>query len=284
MITIDTLDKISTNDISTAFSEAFKNYEVQISKEELLAMLQRRGFVPQLSFGAFDRGKLVSFTLNGIGTYNGIKTAYDTGTGTLEAYRGKGLASMIFKTAVPVLKEAGINQYLLEVLQNNQKAVSVYKNLHFKVIRELNYFTSPKVDIRLNSSKLPDKVTLKTVTVDQLKLNNNFWDFTPSWQNSFESINRCLDNFRIFGAFYKEKLLGYGVFEPGSGDITQIAVNKTYRRQGIGTSLLNEMIKISQSSSIKVINAEISCTEMLHFLEANNILLKGKQFEMIKQL
>lgn len=284
MISIQPLDKISFDTIFKAFTEAFRSYEFQLNKEGLQAMLHRRGFVPGLSFGAFENDNLVSFTLNGIGYYNGIKTAYDTGTGTLEAYRGKGLASKIFKTAVPYLKEAGMVQYVLEVLQHNPNAVSVYRKLGFKVSQEFNYFMSANADVKLTAIKLPPELTVKETSLEKLKDISEFWDFTPSWQNSFEAINRCLSDFKIFGVFHGHKLVGYGVFEPRSGDITQIAVDQDYRRQGIGSALLKKMIKINQSASVKLINSEITSTAMLHFLEANGISLKGKQFEMIKEI
>jgi ribosomal protein S18 acetylase RimI-like enzyme len=80
-----------------------------------------------LSFGAFKNEDLLAFTFNGIGEYHGIKTAYDTGTGTLKEYRGQGLAKCIFQHSLPFLEEAGIRQYLLEVLQHNEGAVALYK-------------------------------------------------------------------------------------------------------------------------------------------------------------
>lgn len=116
-----------------AFSQAFADYEVQINGAQLRRMLKRRGFDARLSFAAFDGDRIAAFTLNGIGNYDGLPTAYDTGTGTLEAYRGQGLATRIFEHSIPYLKEAGIGRYLLEVLQHNTKAVSVYRKLGFDV-------------------------------------------------------------------------------------------------------------------------------------------------------
>ena len=138
--TIKSLKSISFNILFDAFNKAFKDYEIQFNEQELSSMLKRRGFIPELSFGAFDNGKLISFTFNGIGYYNGIYTAYDTGTGTVTEHRGMGLAAKIFNHSIPFLKEAGVSQYLLEVLQHNTKAVSLYKKLGFKVSREFNYF------------------------------------------------------------------------------------------------------------------------------------------------
>ncbi len=151
METIRSLENISNDVLFEAFQEAFKDYEMQLSQSELELMLQRRGFTPELSFGAFSDEKLVSFTFNGTGSFNDLLTAYDTGTGTIEEYRGKGLASRIFKYSIPHLKNAGISQYLLEVLQHNSNAVSLYKKLGFEISREFNYFMESSSQLRFPS-------------------------------------------------------------------------------------------------------------------------------------
>jgi ribosomal protein S18 acetylase RimI-like enzyme len=284
MLKIESLDKISFDVIYAAFNEAFKDYEVQINKDEFRVMLKRRGFVPELSFGAFENNKLVSFTLNGTGSYNGKKTAYDTGTGTIEAYRGKGIASNIFTNSIPFLKEAGISHYLLEVLQHNTGAVSVYKKLGFIVSREFNYFKQNNAEVSLLPKDLPVTFSIKEISIDNIDRFEKFWDFNPSWQNSIEAIRRCVTDFKIIGAYQKIKPVGYCIIEPNSGDITQIAVDKLHRRKGIGTALLCEAVRRNCHSSVKVINSEISCQAMTFFLEANSIPLKGKQYEMIKNL
>jgi ribosomal protein S18 acetylase RimI-like enzyme len=281
---IESLNKISFDTLYTTFNEAFGSYEVHINKDELRIMLKRRGYVPELSFGAFENNILVSFTLNGIGYYNGQKTAYDTGTGTIEAFRGKGIASRIFSDSIPFLKAAGISQYLLEVLQHNTSAVSVYKRLGFIVSREFNYFKQNNTEVKLLAKDLPATFSIKEISLDNIDLFIRFWDFNPSWQNSFEAIQRCVTDFKIIGTYQKQKLVGYCIFEPNSGDITQIAIDKAYRRKGVGSALLNETLKHNQHSSVKIINSEITCKEMTAFLESKNIPLKGKQFEMIKKL
>jgi len=86
------------------------------------------------------------------------------------------------------------------------------------------------------------------------------------------------------GAFAENKLAGYCVFEPTSGDITQIAVDKQYRRKGIATSLLHEIMNINKNDAVKIINTDISCRSITDFLAAKNITPTGKQFEMVKEL
>ncbi len=278
---IKSLSGVEFDVLAEAFGAAFATYEVQISPKELRTMLRRRGFDPALSFAAFDSGgRVAGVTLNGIGAFDGVPTAYDTGTGTLPEHRGKGFATQIFEASLPHLRAAGVAQYLLEVLQHNTAAVSVYRRLGFEVSREFNYFRGqpsaiPSVGMRVASVALAE---IRGIA-------EKFWDFTPSWQNSFEAIERAPKDFITLGAFDGDRLVGYVIFEPAAGDITQIAVAESHRRQGIGSALLGEMLRQNRASGIKCINTEIGRDETLAgFLQALSIPLAGKQFEMIKRL
>lgn len=283
-IKVKSLKDIHFDVIYEAFDQAFANYELQINKVQLQTMLKRRGFDPELSFAAFDGDKIVAFTLNGIGDFKGIRTAYDTGTGTLKEYQGQGLATQVFEYSIPFLREAGIKQYLLEVLQHNTKAVSVYRNLGFAVTREFYYSMQTNEHISNLIKESDTLYSVKRISTDQLDLFTELWDFTPSWQNSFESIQRTVDDFICLGVFVDGRIVGYCVFEPISGDLTQIAVDKKYRRKGIASLLLKEILNLNKNSILKIVNTDVSCDSMTNFIKAKNLEVKGKQFEMIRKI
>ncbi|HPV56651.1 MAG TPA: GNAT family N-acetyltransferase, partial [Tenuifilaceae bacterium] len=92
------------------------------------------------------------------------------------------------------------------------------------------------------------------------------------------------EDFLIVGVKKGSALVGYGILEPSSGDITQIAVDKNHRRKGVASAILKELLKRNSCTSVKLINADISCVAITKLLEENGILLKGKQFEMIRKL
>ncbi|WP_029904988.1 GNAT family N-acetyltransferase [Prevotella sp. 10(H)] len=280
---IKLLSNISFDTIFEGFSMAFAEYEMQRDKAQLQTMLKRRGFNPDLSFAAFHGEKIVAFTLNGTGNYNGISTAYDTGTGTLKEYREQGLATRIFEYSIPYLREAGLKQYLLEVLQHNTKAVSVYRNLGFEITREFYYSSQNNEEIN-NGKDFDPSYTVNPINIEMLKSFTAFWDFVPSWQNSFDSIQRTADDFIFLGVIIDDRIAGYCAFEPVSGDITQIAVDKKYRRKGVASLLLNEMIKLNKNSALKIVNSDILCDSITGFIKAKNIEVKGKQFEMIRKI
>lgn len=281
---IKSLSETDFGVIFHAFNQAFADYEIQLDRQQLRTMVKRRGFNPGLSFAAFEGNEIVAFTLNGTGNFNGIATAYDTGTGTLKGYRGKGLATKIFEYSIPFLREQNIKQYLLEVLQHNTKAVSVYKNIGFEVSREFNYFRQENEKIKndIKTSDIP--CSIKQINIGDFDFLPDFWDFYPSWQNSFESINRASNDFVSLGAFIGNKLAGYCVFEPASGDITQIAVDKQCRREGIASLLLKEVVCLNKNDAVKVINTDISCSSITAFLKSKNIEITGMQYEMIREM
>jgi ribosomal protein S18 acetylase RimI-like enzyme len=167
------------------------------------------------------------------------------------------------------------------VLQHNDKAISVYKKLGFEVSREFNYFVNEAKMLTIINKELSKDYAIKQITVDDLGAVTMFWDFAPSWQNSFASIFRSQNDFIVLGAYRENHLVGYGIFEPTTGDITQLAVHKLHRRKGIGSALLKEMVNRNKHSNIKAINTEIGCENISQFFEVNGLPLKGKQYEMV---
>ena len=279
---IKSLTSLSFQEIYDSFAAAFADYDMPMrSPEQLKQMLDRRGMVSELSFGAFDGDRLVSFTFNGIGEWNGMKTAYDTGTGTVKEYRGQGLAKQIFRDSVPVLKEQGVKQYLLEVLQHNDKAIPLYTNQGFEVSREFDYFVGNKNEMEFSESMEIEGFVIKEIPDLQEELFCSWFDFQPSWQNSFDSIHRGRKYFRFFGGYIYEKLVAFGVVECNEGDISLIAVDPEYRRKGIGTEILRKLFSEITEDGFKIINTDSSCESVKGFLESMGMEREGGQYEML---
>jgi len=284
MIQIKSLKDISFEQLYETFEQAFAEYEVQLTANQFRNMLQRRGYNSELSFGAFDNDRLVSFTCNGIGQFIGIKTAYDTGTGTLKEYRGQGLAGQIFQYSLPYLRNAGVVQYLLEVLKHNETAVSVYKKQGFEVVREFSYFTADINDIQMSKRDENQDISITTSNLDSIKTLFSWFEFEPSWQNSFESISRQSESFVIKITHIDNSPVGFCVFEPFSGDISLIAVHPQYRRKGIATMLLENILADFKISGLKLINTDNQYPPISQWANSIGLIKRGEQFEMVLYL
>lgn len=276
------MERTDFDAIFRGFENAFADYEIHFDKEEVRSMLTRRGYAPCLSFAAFEGEEIVAFTLNGIGMFNGIPTAYDTGTGTSAGCRGRGLAGKIFTHSLPYLKAAGIGQYLLEVLQNNRKAIGVYRGMGFQTVREFDCFRQKISEIcsRPAAVRTDADIRIEPIDVDAVRRVQSYADFCPSWQNSMESIERGRACLTCIGAFCTETPVGYCVFDRETGDLTQIAVKNEYRRKGIATQLLRQAASQMTTGFIKVLNIPTDDTALHQFLHSNGIPLMNKQFEM----
>ncbi|MBN1163660.1 MAG: GNAT family N-acetyltransferase [Candidatus Krumholzibacteriota bacterium] len=286
MVTIKPLSGISIDKVYEAFKKAFSDYveTLALSRAQLQYLLERRGNNLDLSFGAFQNGELVGFTLNGIGPWNGRLTAYDTGTGVIKEFRQQGIATRLFNESLPVLRENNIKQYLLEVIRTNGSAYKLYKKAGFKETRQFDYYICSRDQVVIRKGKLNHTFPLKEIERPDWDLFSTFWDFYPSWQNSIDSIKRKLDHFKILGAFEGNDPVGYGIIEPASGDIPQLGIDPGYRRKGLATTLLHRLLGYCVSDQIKMINACVSCDPLREFARSLKLIPGPGQYEMLKKL
>ncbi len=269
--------------IHGASIKAYEDYPipVSLSAPELSYMLERRGYDSTISVGAFDKDDLVGFIFNGIGEWNGRLTAYDTGTGLIKEYRRRGIATKLFDASLPLLRQRDVKQYLLEVLQTNKAAYELYCKKGFKVTRKFDCFVSPVADIRIHEGKLNEKFHIQTIEKPDWELLSSFWEFSPSWQNSIDSLKRKIKYLTILGAFENAYLTGFGIIENHTGDIPQIGIRDSYRRNGIATNLLKALLEYSVSDEVRIINSSSDYEPFRLFAESINIAQGLGQYEML---
>lgn len=278
---------LSPDDFSAlhaALLEAFSDYIVpfQLTEAQFQNHIAVNAVDVNNSVGAFtDDGKMVGFTLNGFGLWNGKATVYDAGTGVVPAFRGKGIGGEIFEFMTPALKQKGSEQILLEVISKNEKAVQLYRRLGFEETRRLLIFEQEKsFDYDSDGNFI-----VREITEPNWKLLKNFWDGNTSWQNSIEALERGLAQKTVLGAFQGEAPIGYGIIFPKSRNLAQIAVDKNYRRRGVASRLLAEMQKaVEKDKPLRVTNVDENLKCAVDFLKNRNFSETLSQFEMIKTL
>lgn len=284
MFTYKTLENTNIEMIYQTFVSAFSDYKVKIDLPlwKFQQMLQRRGYVSQISIGAFKNEELVGFVLNGFRNWNGNSTVYDIGTGVIGEYRKQGITSTMLLSIRELIKEKEVEQYLLEVIQSNTSAIELYKKQGFEVIRNFACF-------QLDKNKYRTMITYKVEHVDRMNSTNwkqlmELWDFTPSWQNSIDSINAASDAFIYSIIRFDDVIVGYGIIDKKTGDIPQIAVNKNYRRKGIGRSIVTDLLKNTETHKVSVLNVDDTSKATKDFLFELGFEYIIGQYEMISKL
>ncbi|MHB0969513.1 MAG: GNAT family N-acetyltransferase [Thermoanaerobaculia bacterium] len=270
--------------IHRAWLEGFGDYAVrlELSEEQLREMIRRRGYVPEASAGVFEGTRLVAFTLNGLGTWSGRPTAYDTGTAVVPEYRRRGLGREMMQALIPQLRSCGTQTYLLEVLEENRGAVALYEREGFAVSRRLRCFTLDHS--ALKSGPHGSHVELREARTDWDAF-AAFWDWQPSWQNSIASISRSRAIHRTIAAYAGPSCVGYAVFFPETQDLAQIAVARDSRHRGVGMKLLTAAIEaVPGGRPLRILNIDGSATGVLDFFARAGAKPLVDQLEMTRQL
>ena len=279
-----TLESTAIEILHQTFLSAFSDYQVKVDLPfwKFQKFLQRRGYVTEISVGAFKNQVLVGFVLNGFRNWNGKLTAYDAGTGVIGEYREQGITSNMLLSIRALLKEKKAEQYLLEVIQSNTSALQLYKKQGFEIIRHLACF-------QLDKNEYIPMTTYKVQHVDKIDSTNwkqfiEFWDFSPSWQNSIDSIRAVPDTFIVSIVRFDDTIVGYGMIDKKTGDIPQIAVNKHHRRKGIARSIVTDLLKNTESNKVGVLNVDDQSKPMKDFLLVLGFEYVIGQYEMILKL
>jgi ribosomal protein S18 acetylase RimI-like enzyme len=257
-----TVDDFET--VHAAFVEAFSDYVVTLAptREQLLEMLTRRAYVPETSVGVFDGERMVAFTLNGV---DGAM-AYDTGTGVVPSHRRQGLGLAMMDHVVRTLRARGCTRYLLEVIDTNTAAISLYRSQQFVETRGLQCWSYPASNDD------------ESLTLSERDIHDEWCDVAPSWQNSTASIRRARQPHLTVGNDD-----GYVVLFPATGDVPQLAVRPEARRRGAGTLLLRQAAARS-SAPLRIVNVDDGAAGIGAFLTAAGATRTVRQLEMIRPL
>jgi ribosomal protein S18 acetylase RimI-like enzyme len=275
---------VSFGELHKTFNNAFTDYAVDVSYMSAEVMRKRaikNGYDPTLSVGIFDENKLVGFTLVGIDYHYYKPAAFDIMTGMVKEYRGKGYASKMFHFIKPKLQEKNIEVFYLEVLQENNSAIRAYQKAGFKIIRKLDCFS---LNIRNFQTIEKVRIPLLFKYADKYKINayETYADWTPSWENSFQSIKRIPDELLIIEAEYSIHKVGLVVYYPTLNWIMTLLVDPKFRRMGVGSTLMKKLIDEinGKSDNVKFLNIQSEDEDLIGFLKASGFTLLTGQFEM----
>lgn len=262
------LNKVRSNELIGVFNSAFTEYfvKIELNEQSFSNKILSENIDLEKSVGAFFNNKLVGFIL--IGTEKGI--AYNGGTGVLPEFRGNLLSRKMYGFILPKLKLENIHSHQLEVITENFPAIKTYEKTGFKIVRTLVCFKG-----KISVSKVNEEIEIKILEDIDENLFPTFWNSQPSWQNSLSAIERTKKLHKIIGAFCKNKLVGYLIYTE-NGRVKQFAVNKDFRRLGIGQTLFSQL----NNKEIVITNIDKDDTETVSFLNKIGLNPFLEQFEM----
>lgn len=288
-IRFDSLEGAGEEVLHAAFLSAFSDYEVpvRLSVEELRALRLRRGVSLAESLGAFDGRELVGFLLTGTGTWEGRRCAYDSGTGVVPAWRGRGLSKALVAETAARLAASGFEYWLLEVLVANEKAIRSYAGAGFTNRRRFSVREGalPDASARWQAAAAAAAVEIAERDGFEPRRIAGFRDWEPSWQNSDASVAREPGRLLVLEAREPgaEEVLGTVVATAG-GSIAQLAVAPARRRRGIGRALLLALAARVPGGRLRYVNVQSDDGASLGLLSSLGLGGELEQWEMGREL
>ncbi len=268
-----------------AFQLAFTDYQLpfQLNLQEF-----RKKFIEKLninmdySVAAVVDNHIVGFLYTNVGEYEGKLTAYNGGTGVVPNYRGMALVKKMYEFILPRFKSIGIQQCLLEVLTSNKAAIKSYYKVGFKKSRYLKCFNLKEHPKMLAKNKLKCAITL----IDPPKFGEKDWSnlkafssFSTSYLDNINLLLHNLMNERIITAKHQGKVVGYAIFQE-NGRISTIAVDKLFRRCGIGSALIEFMYQHSSKKRLTVVNIAEQAVPLIKFFTKLGFVNQVDQYEL----
>ncbi|MEK6375223.1 MAG: GNAT family N-acetyltransferase [Acidobacteriota bacterium] len=286
MIKIRSLKGIDYDVMAEAFNDAFSDYAVpaKYTVEYLRDLVLRRGYRPDLAVGAFDGARLVGFVFNCLDG----DAAYNSGTGTVISHRRRGIARQLMQRSIETLPA---KRYILEVIETNERAAALYRDLGFVETRRVQCWTYDPAVIPSREDgegspahmrSAPDhggSLALFGARDDtRLELIRSWYDVAPAWQNEVASIRRANEPYAVVG---DER--GAAVVFPSNGDVPLLAVAPEYRRKGIGRALL-EAAAATAGKRLRIMNIDDRDAGIAAFLEKCGAQKMIRQIEMVREL
>lgn len=282
---IQQLEGLSITELNKTFNRAFKDYvlPMHVTVNQLAENIRRDGIDFRHSVGAFSKAQLVGFILNSLEDWNGVKTAYNGGTGVVPEFRGKHLTQQLYDYIIPHLQAAGARQCLLEVIASNQIAIRAYKSAGFEQRRVFTCYKARLEAIPLLAPEELPGIVFREMGLPDWGQVTTFWDYTPSWQYSIASVKRLSGKISVLGAFDQDQLVGYAAIIRHANRVAQFAVAPSYRGRGIGHGLFYHLA-CKATAPLVVINVEDGCASANKFLKAMGFTCFIKQYEMYRPL
>ncbi len=119
-------------------NRGFADYIIPVNfeeEEEFEEFLSSQGVDLEFSFGLFTQDELVGFVLNASLIYQGNLSLVDVATAIIPEQRGKGGFTRLYTRSVELMRARGITHYYLEVLEDNDQALSIYLSKGFHITR-----------------------------------------------------------------------------------------------------------------------------------------------------
>jgi ribosomal protein S18 acetylase RimI-like enzyme len=274
-----TLDASDLDAVISTFHRAFADYIVtlQLSRDDLLHMMTRRGADLSVSSGAFDGDTMVAVMVVAVETFESVVSAYDVFTGVVPEARGHGLARKLFGASMPAVRARGAERFVLEVIEQNEPAVHSYRKAGFVERRRLRVFAFDDL------APAPTGIDVQDTDLESAFALIPVRSAEPSWQNSDASIRRVVGDVVALRAVERGRTVGVALCVPRNRDVPQLHVERG-RADVVHALLASASARNLTPGPLRVVNVDARASWLCEALAGLATEEYPSQFEMVRSL
>lgn len=283
-LTYRTLKREDLGQMHRSFLEAFSDYQVdmKMSREAFDdRMLSKLNIDFDISPGVFSGDKLVGFIFQSAYDYESNPCAYNGGTGVIPGHKGQGLTSRMYDFVLPAMKQKGIHKCVLEVLVDNQAAIRAYSKSGFEQTKIFQCLMLKKESLRKTNKTLKGIREVQDFSIAEYVM---LGECQAGMLDQLSQIKHHLTKETVLEYRIDGLLLAYVIFQPSNGRITQLAVRRDHRKNGIGSALVHQVQKLSDSKKLSILNIDKKEAGVINFFRQLGFTQDLQQYEMQKQL
>ena len=184
MFKIKRVSDCTFTDLTNVWNEAFSNYIVSMksSVNQISGMMGKKDLLPSSSFVIYDGNRPIGFFLNAIKTINGVKVAWNGGTGVDPSYQGRGIGHLLLEAAMDMYNKELVERATLEVLTDNLQGIKLYEKWGYKKTDIIDSFSIKNQVIMKESIKGNHRYSVKRGHAMEVK-SLDFYNHKVAWES-----------------------------------------------------------------------------------------------------
>ena len=262
------------------FNEAFSKNKVklQLSPHDFRIRLYHKLHLdPNLSRLIVLNDQVVGFAL--FAAHENLKQGYNGGTGVLPKCQKQGFGDLLMTECLAAFQKKKIQTLWLEVLEDNTAALTLYDKHGFVPTRKLLCFRRDKI----KSGAVRNDLEIRPATQWQRAKYEAFSNYENAFIDRFPHLVHNKNHELVLEA-YSGDLVGFIIFQPHIGRISQLAVIEGHRREKVASTLVYHAQRYCPSLPLTVMNVPEGRKDMTGFLESRGFQNQISQIEMKKEL
>ncbi|CAM5797511.1 MULTISPECIES: GNAT family N-acetyltransferase [Brevibacillus] len=212
-ISIKRFPECTLSEITEAWNRGFEGYffPVNMTVENMIQRLGTEGYAASLSVVAFADGAPVGVVASGVRTIGGKKVAWNGGTGVATEYRRQGLGKSLMEATLALYREAEVEVATLEAVSQNDKAISLYRQLGYEVVDKLLFWQHNEAFASAHPFGDPASLPYRIRRgIPQESASLSFSPASIPWQNQWQSLR---DGEAVFVEDALGETLGYALYK-----------------------------------------------------------------------